>query len=95
MRAGLLLATAAFLLKIGATFSRGSVVVFGLSAVVLLGAQRRTAKRLTQRAMRRGVIQGSPVVVRKSRAAGCNAKRLCSYCPASGLYETGRTTEIS
>ena len=60
---GLLLALIAFLLKIGATYSRGTFVVFYLlSPIALLGA-RKIVKTALAQAVDRGAIGGRDIVL--------------------------------
>jgi undecaprenyl-phosphate galactose phosphotransferase/putative colanic acid biosynthesis UDP-glucose lipid carrier transferase len=60
---GLLLALIAFLLKVGATYSRGTFVVFYLlTPIALLGA-RKVAKIALARAVDRGAIGGRDIVL--------------------------------
>ena len=63
----LLLALAAFLLKVGAEFSRGSVIFFAASAIALLLGSRQLIKRFLSFAISNNQIQGRRVVLVGSR----------------------------
>jgi len=60
---GLLLALIAFLLKIGATYSRGAFVVFYLLSPIALLVARKSAKIALARAVVRGAIGGHDIVL--------------------------------
>ncbi|KJC36430.1 hypothetical protein UB31_36210 [Bradyrhizobium sp. LTSP849] len=59
----LLLTLLAFLMKTGAVFSRGSVICFGLLALVLLLVCRRYSKRFVAAAVADGQVQGRRAIV--------------------------------
>ena len=59
----LLLTLLAFLMKTGAVFSRGSIICFGLLALVLLLACRRFSKRFVAAAVADGQVQGRRAIV--------------------------------
>jgi Undecaprenyl-phosphate glucose phosphotransferase len=63
----LLLTLLAFLMKSGAVFSRGSILCFGLLALVLLLLCRRFSKRLVVRAVAAGQVQGRRAIVLGTR----------------------------
>jgi Undecaprenyl-phosphate glucose phosphotransferase len=63
----LLLTLLAFLLKVGAGFSRGSIICFASLALVLLFSSRSLAKRLVRDAVAGGHVQGRRVVLLGSR----------------------------
>ncbi|MBR1171013.1 undecaprenyl-phosphate glucose phosphotransferase [Bradyrhizobium liaoningense] len=88
---GLLLALLAFLMKSGASFSRGSVVCFGALAPVLLVICRRLAKRRVSVMVAEGQVQGRRAILFGSR------EELASLEPEVlleryGLSEVGRVT---
>jgi undecaprenyl-phosphate galactose phosphotransferase/putative colanic acid biosynthesis UDP-glucose lipid carrier transferase len=60
---GLLLALLAFLMKSGGAFSRGSVICFGLIALILLLVCRRFTKRWLAVAVSDGKVQGRRAVL--------------------------------
>src|SRR4051794_22811244 len=60
---GLLLALIAFLLKIGADYSRGAFIVFCLLSPVALLAARKSAKTALAKALARGAIGGRDIVL--------------------------------
>ncbi|MGY8667473.1 undecaprenyl-phosphate glucose phosphotransferase [Bradyrhizobium sp. UFLA05-109] len=64
---GLLLALLAFLMKSGASFSRGSVICFGGLALVLLVMCRRLAKRLVSVMVAEGQVQGRRAILLGTR----------------------------
>ncbi|WP_228747924.1 undecaprenyl-phosphate glucose phosphotransferase [Bradyrhizobium sp. BR 10289] len=59
----LLLTLLAFLLKAGASFSRGSIICFGLLALSLLLLFRRISKRFVATAVAEGQVQGRRAIV--------------------------------
>jgi len=63
----LLLTLLAFLMKIGAGFSRGSIICFASLALVLLFVSRSLAKRWVKDAVSDGRVQGRRVVLLGSR----------------------------
>ena len=63
----LLLALIAFLLKVSAEFSRGSIVFFALSALALLLSSRLLTKRVLSAAISNNQLQGKRVVLVGSR----------------------------
>jgi Undecaprenyl-phosphate glucose phosphotransferase len=63
----LLLALLAFLMKVGAGFSRGSIICFAALALVLLLVSRSLAKRWVRDAVADGQVQGRRVVLLGSR----------------------------
>ncbi|MBR1217865.1 undecaprenyl-phosphate glucose phosphotransferase [Bradyrhizobium sp. U87765 SZCCT0131] len=63
----LLLTLLAFLLKIGAAFSRGSIVCFAMLALVLLVASRALAKHLIRSAVAEGKIRGRRAILIAAR----------------------------
>jgi undecaprenyl-phosphate galactose phosphotransferase/putative colanic acid biosynthesis UDP-glucose lipid carrier transferase len=63
----LLLTLLAFLMKSGAVFSRGSIICFGLLALVLLLICRRFSKRLVATAVADGQVQGRRAIVLGTR----------------------------
>lgn len=67
MLVSLLLTLLAFLMKVGAGFSRGSIVCFASLALVLLVFSRSIAKRWVREAVTEGRVQGRRVVVLGSR----------------------------
>lgn len=64
----LLLSQLAFLMKVGASFSRGSVLCYGTLAFVLLIISRRFSKRLVVSAVSEGRVQGRATVLLGTRA---------------------------
>jgi Undecaprenyl-phosphate glucose phosphotransferase len=64
---GLLLTLLAFLMKVGAGFSRGSIICFASLALVLLLISRSLAKRWVRDAVADGQVQGRRVVLLGSR----------------------------
>jgi len=64
---GLLLTLFAFLMKIGAEFSRGSIICFGSLALLLLLGCRRYAKRMVASAVADGRVQGRRAVLLGTR----------------------------
>jgi Undecaprenyl-phosphate glucose phosphotransferase len=67
MLAGLLLTLLFFLMKVGAGFSRGSIVRFAFLALMLLLISRSIMKRWVGHAVAEGRVQGRRVVVLGSR----------------------------
>jgi len=65
---GLLLTLLAFLLKIGAAFSRGSIVCFAALALPLILASRSSAKRLIKSAVADGKVRGRRAILIGSEA---------------------------
>ncbi|MCK1396167.1 undecaprenyl-phosphate glucose phosphotransferase [Bradyrhizobium sp. 1] len=63
----LLLTLLAFLLKAGASFSRGSIICFGLLALSLLLLFRRISKRFVASAVAEGQVQGRRAIVLGTR----------------------------
>src|SRR5215475_10738317 len=63
----LLLSQLAFLMKVGASFSRGSVLCYGSLAFVLLLISRRFSKRLVVSAVTEGRVQGRAIVLLGTR----------------------------
>jgi undecaprenyl-phosphate galactose phosphotransferase/putative colanic acid biosynthesis UDP-glucose lipid carrier transferase len=63
----LLLSQLAFLMKVGASFSRGSVLCYGTLAFVLLLISRRLSKRLVVSAVTEGRVQGRATVLLGTR----------------------------
>jgi len=63
----LLLALIAFLLKVSAEFSRGSIVFFALSALAMLLSSRLLTKRVLSAAISNNQLQGKRVVLVGSR----------------------------
>jgi Undecaprenyl-phosphate glucose phosphotransferase len=63
----LLLTLLAFLMKSGAVFSRGSILCFGLLALLLLLVCRRFSKRLVAIAVSDGQVQGRRAIVLGTR----------------------------
>jgi Undecaprenyl-phosphate glucose phosphotransferase len=63
----LLLTLFAFLMKIGPAFSRGSIVCFGLLALVFLLACRGLSKRLVASAVAEGQVQGRRAILLGTR----------------------------
>ena len=78
MLSGLLLTLLFFLMKVGAGFSRGSIVCFAFLALVLLLIARSITKRWVGEAVAEGRVQGRRVVVLGSREelASINASEL-------------------
>jgi Undecaprenyl-phosphate glucose phosphotransferase len=78
MLAGLLLTSLFFLMKVGAGFSRGSIVCFAFLALVLLLISRSLTKRWVEDAVAEGRVQGRRAVVLGSREelASINASEL-------------------
>ncbi|HEY0219680.1 MAG TPA: undecaprenyl-phosphate glucose phosphotransferase, partial [Afipia sp.] len=60
---GLLLSLLAFLFKVGADFSRGSIICFSLLALVLLSLWRINTKWIIANALARGTMRGRRVVL--------------------------------
>ncbi|MBH5369016.1 undecaprenyl-phosphate glucose phosphotransferase [Bradyrhizobium glycinis] len=88
---GLLLALLAFLMKSGASFSRGSVICFGGLALVLLLTSRRLVKRLVSAAVAEGQVQGRRAILLGTREelASLGAEELLEQ---HGLSEVERVT---
>lgn len=88
---GLLLALMAFLMKIGPVFSRGSIVCYALTALLLLLVSRRLAKRLIKLAVAKGQLQGRRAILLGTReelaALGMN-----ELLGRFGLTEVDRVT---
>ncbi|MGY4615526.1 Undecaprenyl-phosphate glucose phosphotransferase [Bradyrhizobium sp. USDA 4472] len=63
----LLLTLLAFLMKAGASFSRGSIICFGLLALSLLLLFRRVSKRFVATAVAEGQVQGRRAIVLGTR----------------------------
>lgn len=63
----LLLTLLAFLMKAGASFSRGSIICFGLLALSLLLLSRRISKRFVATAVAEGQVQGRRAIVLGTR----------------------------
>lgn len=59
----LLLTLLAFLMKTGASFSRGSIICFGLLTLFLLLVSRRISKRFVTAAVTEGQVQGRRAIV--------------------------------
>ena len=74
----LLLALLAFLMKVGAGFSRGSIICFGALALLLLFVSRSLAKRWVRDAVADGRVQGRRVVLLGTRdeLSGISASEL-------------------
>ena len=85
----LLLTLLAFLMKVGAGFSRGSIICFASLALVLLFISRSMAKRWVRDAVADGRVQGRRVVLLGSRdeLAGISASELLQR---HGLSEVDR-----
>lgn len=64
----LVLTVVAFLLKIGAEFSRGSVICFAVGGLTLVLTLRISGKALVRRALNNGLIQGRRAIVIGERA---------------------------
>jgi len=64
----LLLSQLAFLMKVGASFSRGSVLCYGTLAFCLLIISRRFCKRLVLSAVNEGRVQGRATVLLGTRS---------------------------
>lgn len=88
---GLLLTLLAFLMKSGASFSRGSVICFGILALVLLVICRRLAKRLMSAMVAEGQVQGRRAIVLGAREelASLGSEELLEQY---GLSEVERVT---
>jgi len=85
----LLLASLAFLFRIGVEFSRGSIICFAVLALASLFASRRLMKAALMLAVRQGRVQGRRVLVvglRDELAAVGNEDLLRRF----GLTEVGR-----
>ncbi|MGY3238609.1 MULTISPECIES: undecaprenyl-phosphate glucose phosphotransferase [unclassified Bradyrhizobium] len=91
---GLLLALLAFLMKSGASFSRGSVICFGGLALFLLVASRRLAKQFVSAAVAEGQVQGRRAILLGTREelASLGADELLEQ---HGLAEVERVTFTS
>ena len=63
----LILALMAFLLKVGAEFSRGSIIFFAASALALLSVSRLVAKRLFSNAIAKKQLHGKRIVLMGTR----------------------------
>lgn len=87
--ASLLLTLLAFLMKVGAGFSRGSIICFASLALALLFVSRSLAKRWVKDAVADGWVQGRRVVLLGSREelAEINANELLQRY---GLSEVDR-----
>jgi undecaprenyl-phosphate galactose phosphotransferase/putative colanic acid biosynthesis UDP-glucose lipid carrier transferase len=87
----LLLALLAFLMKVGAGFSRGSIICFASLALVLLLVSRSLAKRWVRDAVADGQVKGRRVVLLGSREelAAISANELLQRY---GLSEVDRVT---
>src|ERR1700687_1081417 len=85
----LLLALLAFLMKVGAGFSRGSIICFASLALVLLLVSRSLCKRWVRDAVADGQVKGRRVVLLGSREelAAINANELLQRY---GLSEVDR-----
>lgn len=57
----------AFLMKVGAAFSRGSIICFGLLALLLLLLSRRISKRFVATAVLEGQVQGRRAILLGTR----------------------------
>jgi len=88
---GLLLALVAFLLKIGATYSRGAFVLFYILApVVLLGARKATKVALSQAIAQGAIGRGDTVLIGDpSEMATLQRSDLLALC---GALEARRFT---
>ncbi|WP_456701910.1 undecaprenyl-phosphate glucose phosphotransferase [Bradyrhizobium sp. USDA 4449] len=87
----LLLTLLAFLMKSGAVFSRGSIICFGLLALLLLLVCRRFSKRLVVSAVCEGKVQGRRAITLGTREelASLDAGELLERF---GLAEVDRVT---
>lgn len=88
---GLLLALVAFLMKSGAVFSRGSIICFGLFALISLMGSRSYAKRLIAVAVADGQVSGRRAVLLGTRdelASLGNQELLERF----GITEVGRAS---
>lgn len=86
---GLLLSLLAFLFKVGADFSRGSILCFSLLALVLLSLWRVNAKWIVANASTRGKMRGRRAVV-LGQADELSALETTKLLRFHGLSEVGR-----
>jgi undecaprenyl-phosphate galactose phosphotransferase/putative colanic acid biosynthesis UDP-glucose lipid carrier transferase len=88
---GLLLALLVFLMKSGASFSRGSVICFGVLAFVFLVICRRVAKKILSAVVAEGQVQGRRAILLGTREelASLGAEELLER---HGLSEVSRVT---